>query len=205
MKRVMFILFVAACAAIGYAPASCAAEVTDESEQDTTLVLSESLAKQKMELDLAKVNAKSAERRAEIELRMKSDRYDHLTEYLAVSSPFLCIAVVVFFVFYFGYKRKRAHYELLAKMVECHVDPKEVERYMELTPEKERKSGFQSALTLIFIGVAIFLIGLLLDKTRICAAISLIPFLIGVSRLIGRIIERRQNERKATAEDEPER
>ena len=59
MKRVMFILFVAACAAIGYAPASCAAEVTDVSEQDTTLVLTESLAKQKMELDLAKVNAKS--------------------------------------------------------------------------------------------------------------------------------------------------
>ena len=189
MKRVMFILFVAACAAIGYAPATCAAEVTDVSEQDTTLVLTESLAKQKMELDLAKVNAKSAENLAEIERRMKADRNEHLTEYLAVSFPFLFIAVVVFCVFYFDYKRKRAHYELLAKMVECHADPKEVERYiMELTPEKGRKSGFQSALTLIFIGVAIFLIGLLLDNTRICAAISLIPFLIGVSRLICRII-----------------
>ena len=140
MKRVMFILFVAACAAIGYAPSSCAAEVTEESEQDTTLVLSESLAEQKMELDLATLNAKSAEKLAEIELRMKSDRYDHLTEYLVVSSPFPCIAVVVFCVFYFGYKRKIAHYELLAKMVECHVDPKEVERYMELKPKRNGRA-----------------------------------------------------------------
>lgn len=203
MKRAMFIWFVAACAAIGYAPVIQAAEATND--PDTAVVSEGALTQQMIELDIAKVNAKSAERLAEIEQVIKIERFEHLTEYLAVSSPFLCIAVVVFCVFYFGYKRKRAHYELLAKMVECHADPKEVELYMELTPEKERKSGFQSALTLIFIGVAIFLIGLLLDNTRICAAISLIPFLIGVSRLIGRIIERRQNERKATAEDEPER
>ncbi len=106
---------------------------------------------------------------------------------IAVLMPFITPIVIVFSIFYFGYKSKLSRNRLMETAIKNNQEiPKEF--FMEKTPKP--KSRLQSSIVAFGWGMGILFFFIANSDYKL-ATLSVIPFMIGVAKLITYFVEDR--------------
>ncbi len=111
--------------------------------------------------------------------------------FIAITSPFACAVLIVFFIIRGITIRQREHNKLIEKAIECNYPlPKDF-----FNAPKQSKSRLQSALVWLAWGVGIIAFCLIVSGAKDTVfAIGFIPLLIGVAKLITYFVEDRKKE-----------
>lgn len=124
-----------------------------------------------------------------------------LVAIIAVLMPYILVLVIVFTIFYFGYKNKLNRYRLMETAIKNNQKiPKEFFMEKTLNP----KSRLQSSIVAFGWGMGICFFSMSLPCYEL-ATLSVIPFMIGVARLITYFVEDRPKlkaEKMATCQDD---
>lgn len=120
---------------------------------------------------------------------------------IVILLPFITPIVIVFSIFYFGYKSKLSRNRLMETAIKNNQEiPKEF--FMEKTPKP--KSRLQSSIVAFGWGMGIFLFFMTKPDFLSLSVLSVIPFMIGVAKLITYFVEDRPKlkaEKRAACQD----
>ena len=120
--------------------------------------------------------------------------------FAAITSPFIAGFLIVLIILIFNHRNKKAKYELMAKAIDAG---KEIPStfFDEPKSKKANKSPLQSALSLIGIGIGLFIMLWFVANHNV-AFVGALPLLIGVGKLIAYLIEGKKESKLIAKEND---
>lgn len=206
MKRIIYILAIAAITSISFS--SCQRKAITQAEIDE---FSRQVNEQLAALDnnddsttsitidstgtdsIVKVNTPNNDKKAEITIIQQSNDGEDIgvtiVIFTAITMPFACIVLIVFFIIRGITIGRRDHNKLIEKAIESNYPlPDNF-----FNAPKRTKSRLQSGLVWLAWGLGIISIFLIISDDTVYA-IGLIPLFVGVAKLITYFVEDRKKE-----------